>query len=271
LSVSSTSIVIRHLVGFPALALAFWRMFTASGLLWGYSATTRTGTLSKENLVLTFFAGVFLGLHFSCFFWGVRNTSIANATLLANTGPFFTALFAFIKQGTLKKPVLIGLGLAFVGLISIQMSEGKTYQDNFLGDFVSLLSGLSIAVTYSYAKKIRRGTSAVVYGRTLFFFASLTILVIWMTLEPSPILFEKTDLGWILFLGFVPSILGHNSLNYSIKYLSPTAIASVPLGEPIIASLLGFVIFSEPVPIESLISAPFIFFGIYLILKHQEG
>ena len=173
MSVSSTSIVIRHLVGFPALALAFWRMFTASGLLWGYSATTRTGTLSKENLVLTFFAGVFLGLHFSCFFWGVRNTSIANATLLANTGPFFTALFAFIKQGTLKKPVLIGLGLAFVGLISIQMSEGKTYQDNFLGDFVSLLSGLSIAVTYSYAKKIRRGTSAVVYGRTLFFFLLL--------------------------------------------------------------------------------------------------
>ena len=85
-----------------------------------------------------------------------------------------------------------------------------------------------------------------------------------MTLEPSPILFEKTDLGWILFLGFVPSILGHNSLNYSIKYLSPTAIASVPLGEPIIASLLGFVIFSEPVPIESLISAPFIFLAYIL-------
>ena len=35
---------------------------------------------------------------------------------------------------------------------------------------------------------------------------------------------------WFFFLGLVPSILGHNTLNYAVKYLSPTAVASIPLG-----------------------------------------
>ena len=73
-----------------------------------------------------------------------------------------------------------------------------------------------------------------------------------------------------MFLGVVPSILGHNSLNYSIRYLSPTAVASVPLGEPVIASILGYALFSESISIEALLGAPFIFFGIYLILNVER-
>tara|TARA_Y100001970_G_scaffold246836_1_gene315071 strand:+ start:4743 stop:5597 length:855 start_codon:yes stop_codon:yes gene_type:complete len=270
LSVSSTSIVIRHLADFPALALAFWRMFTASGLLWGYSTIKKEKPLSKTNTYLTIIAGVFLGLHFACFFWGVRNTSIANATLLANTGPFFTALITFLKTGKLRRPVLFGLILALVGLVAFQSSEGTIGQNNNLGNFVSLISGLCIAITYSYAKKIRKESNAVVYGRTLFFSASITILFIWMVLEPSSFLFEKEKMFWVLFLGVVPSILGHNSLNYSIRYLSPTAVASVPLGEPVIASILGYALFSESISIEALLGAPFIFFGIYLILNVER-
>ena len=129
---------------------------------------------------------------------------------------------------------------------------------------------MCIAITYSYAKKIRKESNAVVYGRTLFFSASITILFIWMILEPSSFLFEKEDIFWVLFLGIVPSILGHNSLNYSIKYLSPTAVSSVPLGEPVIASILGYVLFSENVSLEALLAAPFIFLGIYLILNTKR-
>ena len=253
----------------PALTLAFWRMFAASGILWGYSITRKKTSLSKENLFLTGFAGLFLGLHFTCFFWGVRNTSIANATLLANTGPFFTALFAFVKTGRLKTSVFLGLGFSFLGLIIVQTSKSDLVQNNTLGNLVSLLSGLFLAITYNYAKKIRKESSAVIYGRTLFLIASLTIFFIWFAFDRSPLLFNRNHFFWILFLGLVPSILGHNSLNYSIKYLSPTAIASIPLGEPIIASLLGYIIFFEPVPQEALIGAPFVFLGIYMILKNQ--
>jgi len=47
---------------------------------------------------------------------------------------------------------------------------------------------------------------------------------------------------WLLFLGLVPTIVGHNSIYYAIKYVSPTIVAAFPLGEPIIATLLAYLI-----------------------------
>ena len=64
----------------------------------------------------------------------------------------------------------------------------------------------------------------------------------------------------------MPSILGHNSLNYALKYLSPTAIASVPLGEPIIASIFGWFLFGEEIAKSSL-EGPFVLIGIYFYHK----
>ena len=81
--------------------------------------------------------------------------------------------------------------------------------------------------------------------------------------------FNKSDIAWFVFLGIVPSILGHNMLNYCIKYLSPTAVASIPLGEPIIASAFCYVLFLETVPISALIGAPFVFCGIIMIVKNS--
>ena len=270
LSVSSTSLVIRHLVDTPAFTIAFWRMFIASAFLWGYSSVKKKKSLSKTNLKLTIFAGFFLGLHFSCFFWGVKNTSIANATLLANTGPFFTALFAFFSGIKLKKHVLFGLAIAFLGLLIVQVSKFDNVTSSHIGNFVSLLSGFCIAITYSYAKKIRKETDTLIYGRSLFFFASVAILFIGLFFKEHPFPFKVEHLFWFLFLGIVPSILGHNLLNYSIRYLSPTAVASVPLGEPIIASFFAYFIFYEFIPMGAFIGGPFIFIGLFLILTNQK-
>ena len=57
-----------------------------------------------------------------------------------------------------------------------------------------------------------------------------------------------------MILGVVPTLFGHNSLYYAVKYISPSIIASVPLGEPIIASVLAFFIFKESITSMIIIS-----------------
>ena len=58
-------------------------------------------------------------------------------------------------------------------------------------------------------------------------------------------------------------------LNYCIKYLSPTAVASIPLGEPIIASAFCYFLFFETVPVSALIGAPFVFCGIVMTVRNS--
>ena len=269
-SVSSTSLVIRSLPSVPPLTMAFWRMIIASVILWICSAYMETKPLKKKSLGLVVLAGLFLGMHFACFFWGVRNTSIANATLLSNTGPLFTVGFALILYKTISKNVFFPLLFTLFGVFLVQRYDLYSSSNNLMGNMISLLSGFCIALVYVIAKNIRKNNSNIAYGRTLFFYAAVTIGILCIATGESIFSFESKDLKWFLFLGVVPSILGHNSLNYALKHLSPTAIASVPLGEPVIASLFGWFLFGEEITKNSLEGAPFILIGIYFIIKRSN-
>ena len=242
-SVSSTAVVIRYVELVPALTLAFWRMLSASLFLWCYSIKKPQRLISLNNRNRILFAGFFLGMHFALFFVGVRSTSVASATLLANTGPVFTSLLSGLSGQKVPRSVILGLFISVFGIIVVQWSGFGAEGNNYWGNLFSLLSGFCIAMTYMFASKIRKDTENILYGRSVFFVAAVTIWLVTILSGGSIFSFNKSDIVWFVFLGIVPSILGHNMLNYCIKYLSPTAVASIPLGEPIIASVFCYFLF----------------------------
>ena len=268
-SVSSTAVVIRYVELVPALTLAFWRMLIASFFLWCYSIKKPQSLITLDNRYKILLAGIFLGMHFALFFVGVRSTSVASATLLANTGPVFTSVMSRLSGERVSKLVVLGLMISIFGIFIVQWSDFRVEGNNSLGNVFSLLSGFCIALTYVFASEIRKNTGNVLYGRSVFFIAALTIFVITILNGVSIFSFSKNDVVWFVFLGIVPSILGHNMLNYCIKYLSPTAVASIPLGEPIIASALCYLLFFETVPVSALLGAPLVFCGIIITVKNS--
>ena len=268
-SVSSTSLVIRSVATVPALVLAFWRMFTASGMLWSYSVIRPAGKLSSVNKKRIIFAGIFLGCHFACFFLGVRNTSIANATLLGCMAPIFTVFISIFQKKKINKMTYVGLVIALVGGGIIQSGDISLNNANLFGKSIALLSALFIAITFVLAEEIRQETNNVAYGRSLFFVASITVLLIATMAGDSILNFKAGDIPWFLFLGLVPSLFGHNLLNYAVKYITPTAVSSVPLGEPIIASLFGLLLFGEAIPIGAILGGPIVLIGVYIIINNQ--
>ena len=269
ISVSSTSVVIRYVELVPALTLAFWRMLSASAFLWCYSIKRPQRLISLNNRNRILFAGFFLGMHFALFFVGVRSTSVASATLLANTGPIFTSILSGLSGQKVSKSVILGLFISVFGIILVQWSGFGFEGNSYWGNVSSLLSGFCIAMTYMFASKIREDTENILYGRSVFFVAAVTIWIVSMLSGGSIFSFNRSDIAWFIFLGIVPSILGHNMLNYCIKYLSPTAVASIPLGEPIIASAFCYFLFFETVPVSALIGAPFVFCGIIMTVRNS--
>jgi drug/metabolite transporter (DMT)-like permease len=268
-SVSSTSLVVRSVATVPALVLAFWRMFTASGMLWGYSVIRPAGSLSTINKKRIIFAGIFLGCHFACFFLGIRNTSIANATLLGCVAPIFTVIISIFQKKKINKMTYVGLVIAIVGGGIVQSGDISLNSANLFGNSIALLSALFLAMTFVLAEEIRQETNSVVYGRSLFFVAAITVLFIAATAGDSILNFKPSDIPWFIFLGLVPSVFGHNLLNYAVKYITPTAVSAVPLGEPIIASIFGLLLFGEAIPFAALLGGPVVLIGVYIIINNQ--
>lgn len=270
LAVSTSSVMARFLPEVSSIVIALWRLVFASFAVWLYSFFKPQNKINKQNIVPFILSGFFLGLHFVCFYQAVKLTSIANATLLGITAPMFTLLIErFVFKRKFKKIVFIGFALALIGTI---MTTGLTFSlttDSELGKLYGLSAALCIAIVYLLANKIRAETSTVAYTRLLYLIAALFLFVIASASGENIFELNKSDYLWLLALGLIPTILGHSLLYYGIKFTSPTIIASVPLGEPVIASILAWMLFVEKVPFITLVGGILILFGVYLIIVNS--
>ncbi len=266
-SVSTSSIIARFLPDISSIVIALWRLIFASVAVWLYSFFKPQKNINKPTLTLFILSGFLLGLHFICFYQAVKLTSIANATLLGITAPLFTLIIErFVFKRKFKKIVFVGFIIALFGTIMITGFKFSLADASGIGKMYGLSAALCIALVYLIANKIRIETSTVSYTRLLYLIAAMFLFVIASASGENIFELNSQNLLWLLALGLFPTILGHSLLYYGIKFTSPTIIASIPLGEPIIASILAWLIFVEKVPMITLAGGVLILCGIYLII-----
>lgn len=272
LAVSTASIIARWIDDVPALAMTFWRMGTGSLMLWFFSSKFPQGKLSIQNRIRTIIAGVFLGLHFACFFAALKFTYIANATFLATVAPVFTLLFErlFYKR-SLTRNQFLGMILAFSGAIVIGTKDFSLDSSQTMGNLLALSSSFWFAITFLLTEQVRREGGTIAYSRLVYLSAAVTVLLIILLIKDPLVGFERYEYFGLLMLGLIPTILGHSLLYYSVKFYPASIVLTIPLGEPIVASSLAWIIFNEQVSTVVILGGILTLIGIFSILKEQAG
>jgi len=245
LGVSFGAPLARFVPEMAALTIAFWRMAGASTLLWGHGAISAQGALGKNKFPLVLIAGIFLALHFACFYSAVKMAPIANATLFATLAPVFTLIYerVFLKR-KLSSGALIGLLLAIAGAVVVHGSSLQFDAAETKGNLMALISSVFMSVVLIMGERIRGNTGNILYTRWLYLFAAITLAIIGV-FGGIDLTFSWPDSRWILALVVLPTLIGHNSMSYAVKYLRPTIVGSMPFGEPILATILAWVLFGE--------------------------
>jgi drug/metabolite transporter (DMT)-like permease len=67
-----------------------------------------------------------------------------------------------------------------------------------------------------------------------------------------------------LLLAIGPQIVGHSSINWSLRYLSPTFVTAAVLGEPVGSTILAYLILQESPSVLELLGGLIILAGIYV-------
>jgi drug/metabolite transporter (DMT)-like permease len=119
-------------------------------------------------------------------------------------------------------------------------------------------------------EKVRQKENTIVYTRSLYLSASFTLFIVSILVNQTLLNFNINEFLGLFFLGLVPTILGHNSIYYSIKYVPPTIVAAFPLGEPIIATIFAFFIFSEYISLNIFIGGSITGLGLILISVYKK-
>jgi len=228
--------------------LAFWRMAFASAILWLFCSVKNQGSFKNyKNLQRSILSGIFLGLHFAYFFIALDLTKMANAVFLGTLTPIFTlVLEIFLLKRRFSYGVYLGLFCALIGALIIFLGSPLDFKNNDMqGNMFALICSFILAISFLISEKVRKSESTLVYTRTLYTSAAVTLFIITIILGKNII--PASNQGFLfsgfIYLGLVPTIIGHNSFYYSLKYVKPTIVAAIPLGEPIIASIIGWFLF----------------------------
>ena len=269
----STSPVIAKLLPYvPATVIAFWRMAIASAVLWLYSGFFSHRSKTSNNAKLVYLAGASLAMHFIFWFGALKLTSIANTTVLGIVAPAFTLLIEKLVYGKkINALSAISLIIIFIGCIVVQGSDLGKFSGEGLGNIMAIISAVFLGVVFLIGSKVRQDTGVLPYTKSLFTVSAVVLLFCSLLLNNSIFNYSIDNYFWLCMLGIVPTLIGHTIFSYSIKYISPTIIASIPLGEPIIASILAFVLFNEGISSHVFLGGAVIALGLILLIKNNTN
>ena len=269
-AISTSPVIAKMLPLVPATVIAFWRMAIASALLWVYSVFFSYKSVKSNNSILVYLAGASLAMHFIFWFGALKLTSIANTTVLGIVAPAFTLLIEKLfygkKIGAFSSIALI---IVFIGCVIVQGSDLGRFSGEGLGNTMAILSAVFLGIVFLIGSKARQEIGVLTYTKNLFSVSALVLLSCSLLLNNPIFNYSINNYFWLCMLGVVPTLIGHTIFSYSIKYVSPTIITSIPLGEPIIASILAFVLFKEGVSSFVFMGGLVIAVGLILLIKNN--
>lgn len=234
-------------------AIGFWRVTFAMPLLALIAMRTDGGVGRPSKFALL--AGVAFACDLGFWHYSIHFTSVANATVLTNLTPVVVtaAAWIFLKQRPAKLFVAaVGLAVAGAWLMAIGRGEHAAGANPPLGDALALTTAVWYALYFLAISAARRSVGAT---RVMFWsgVASAPLLLA-AALALGEDIFPITNGGWAALVALgVMHVAGQGSIAWALGRLPAATASVVVLVQPVVAALLGWLMFAEALgPVQAL-------------------
>lgn len=244
LVIGTTPILVRLADCGPAAA-GFWRLAFATPLLAAMAARQSGGVGAPSRAMLL--AGLAFALDLGCWHYGIRYTSVANATVLPNLTPVLVTLASWLWLKERPRPLfLIGMAAAIGGavLMAEAAQSGRPGPLPHIGDVLSASTAVWYGLYFLAVSSARRGHSA-------------TRVMLWSCLAGAPLLLvtalalreqlaPATAAGWAAAVGLgLAHVFGQGSIAWALGRLPASTASVTVLVQPVAAAVLAYLIFGE--------------------------
>ena len=274
--------VLVRLADTGPVASAFWRLTLAAPLLWllwwqatrrlpVQAAVPRNPIWRSPALLLS---GLFFAADLGTWHFSIRDTTVANATLLANCAPLFVTLYALLVQRRVPPrlyflALALALGGAFV-LVSPNFSGGSR---QLRGDAFGLLA----AVFYTgYMLAVKRASERHATLRLMAVSTTISALLLWpvalwLARDGRQPFWPSSARGWwvVAALAVVTQVTGQGLIAWALSRLSVTLSSTGLLIQPVVSAAAAWLIFGEALRPAQLAGGLVLMLGIYLARRSQ--
>ncbi|SFF17036.1 Permease of the drug/metabolite transporter (DMT) superfamily [Bacillus sp. OV194] len=224
--------------------------------------------VTPRQWLLLFLSGMFLALHFLLWMGSLKLTTVASSTIILALQPVFVLIGAFFlfKERTTAAS-LAGMGVAICGAVLIGWGDVGISPENLLGDVLSFLGTLAVAVHMLIGQHLLRRIPSYFYSLSVFVSAIAVFALYNLGAGIAMAGYSKHDWTVFFLLAIVPTVFGHVLFNWLMKYVSATTISVNILGEPVGASILAYFMLNEHISAFQAAGGFLVCTGLYLFLR----
>jgi len=253
------------------VAAGFWRLLFALPLLILFARAERgkARTANTKALVLAaILSGLFFGLDLGTWHTGILHTRLANSTLLGNCTAILFPVYGFIAARSLpSRKQGIALLLAALGAILLLGRSYELSARNLLGDILCLGAGVFYTAYLVAADRARSGLPP---WTTLAWavLAGIPVLLAGALALGNPI---WPQVWWpLVAMSLGSQIIGQGLILYAVSRVSALVVGLMLLLQPIVASIIGWVIYGETLGALDLVGAAGIAVAVLLVRDSER-
>jgi len=204
-----------------------------------------------------------VGFFTYCYFTSMALSSLSVAAVLLYTAPVFVMLFSliFFKE-KLTAAKVISLVCAVLGCAMTTGVIGGSLTVTLAGFLFGLGSGICYALYSIFSRfALNRGYDPLTITLYTFIFAAVVsvavtdIRPVWQTVTA-----DIGSMGYAVLFALLSCVMPYTLYTLGLKYIASSTASIIATIEPVVATIVGAVVFAEPVAV------PFGYIGIALVL-----
>jgi drug/metabolite transporter (DMT)-like permease len=190
--------------------------------------------------------GVLYGLHFGTWVTSLTMTGIASSVTLVTATPLLLAVLAFVTgRDRPARRHRISIALAMVGVTLIGWADLSLSHEALIGDALALGGAVTMALYLLLVRSLGPDLDVLAFAGIATAVGAISLFGAAVALG-VPIRFASNEsILWVALAALVPQLIGHNILMWALRHATPTAVGIATVGEPVGATLLGWLWLGE--------------------------
>ena len=249
-------------------AISFYRMFLALPFLFllNYILNKKFffRVKNKKTILYAAFASLAFTTDLTLWHFSMDITSVSNATIIVNSAPIFVAILAFIFfKERLTKGFLLSFLVTYIGIVGLIYFSNNYVNGKLLGDILCLIAAFFYGVYLLVIARLGKENSLNIIFYTTFFCCLFSIIP--MMIEGGNLI-PSSSFEWLnlILMAFLCQFGGQYFITHAIGKISASGASIGLLMQPLTATILAAIIFSEILTSLQIVFALISLFGIYL-------
>ena len=249
-------------------AISFYRMFLALPFLFllNYILNKKFffRVKNKKTILYAAFASLAFTTDLTLWHFSMDITSVSNATIIVNSAPIFVAILSFIFfKERLTKGFLLSFLVTYIGIVGLIYFSNNYVNGKLLGDILCLIAAFFYGVYLLVIARLGKENSLNIIFYTTFFCCLFSIIP--MMIEGGNLV-PSSSFEWLnlILMAFLCQFGGQYFITHAIGKISASGASIGLLMQPLTATILAAIIFSEILTSLQILFALISLFGIYL-------